>query len=67
MRLEKVEELIEPIIDNKDVKDVVTVIHLEDNFSFSCNICKLTQVKGIIKVKTFFLIITLYIIRLYLY
>ena len=33
-RPEKVEELIELISNDKEVKDIVTTIHLEDNFSF---------------------------------
>ena len=48
MRPEKVEEFIELINSDKEVKDVVTAIYLQDNFSSPCDICKLAQVKSTI-------------------
>ena len=40
--------LIELINGDKEVQDVITAIHLQDSFSFLCDICKLAQVKSTI-------------------
>lgn len=40
-RLQKIEELIELINDDEEVKDIITAIHLQDSFSFLCNVYKL--------------------------
>lgn len=45
---EKIEELIGLINGDKEVKNVVIAIYLQDGFSFPCNIRKLAQVKDII-------------------
>ena len=45
-RPEKVQELIELITDNKEVKDIVIAIHLQNSFPFIYNIHKLAKVKS---------------------
>lgn len=45
-RSEKVEELIELITDDEEVRDIVQAIHLQDTFSFTYDVRKSAKVKG---------------------
>lgn len=46
IRLEKFKKLIKLITDNKKVKNIIQVIHLQDIFSFIHNVHKSAKVKG---------------------
>lgn len=45
-RPEKIEELIELITDDEEVRDIVQAIYLQDTFPFTYNVYKSAKVKG---------------------
>lgn len=45
-RLNKVEEFIKLIADDKEARDVVRTIHFQDNFLFTYDVCELADVNS---------------------